>query len=76
MELKYVRQSSRRLHHNSFKSTSCTQEDNCGKLGKCVIVNGGLLWVLENRVRSEVNGFWKLGVTNCIHHRTLLLEYM
>jgi hypothetical protein len=32
--------------------------------------------VLENRVRSEVNGFWKLGVTNCIHHRTPLLEYM
>jgi len=76
MEFKYVRQSSRRLHHNSLKSTSCTQEDNCGKLGKSVIVNGGLLWVLENRVRSEVNGFWKLGVTNCIHHRTLLLEYM
>jgi len=37
---------------------------------KSAVVNGGLLWVLENRVRSEVNGFWKLGVTNFIHHRT------
>jgi hypothetical protein len=32
--------------------------------------------MLENRVRSKVNGFCKLGVTNCIHYRTPLLEYM